>query len=284
MDIITSKPVNQLKSNIVVKGGELLYIDRLEDYFDYDYGSDNEAYEHRYTRKSGKKKYILVFSMIILPTLIFASIYSDNQGVESHLEIIGSEQIGIVTKKIYSPVSTFSGEKKKIAVVSGIHPREKLSISVADNLVKNIHLEPDQELVHYSINVRNNPDNYRVGRSNGEKLAAKYILPDVLKSDYDLVIVFHDHAPGYGEGYYIVTPKMDASSVFLAENVKETVYSFRYYKSNNNTESSSSNTVFTKPVAANGIKTFLYEIPEDSSYVEAYNMTQYLLYTCFKLI
>ncbi|MDI6643776.1 MAG: hypothetical protein QME14_01860 [Methanobacteriaceae archaeon] len=265
-------------------GGELLYVDKLEDYFDYDYESDNEDNEYYYTRRSGKKKYILVFSMILLPTLIFASIYSDNMGISSHPEIIGSEQIGIVTKEVYSPVSAFSGEKKKIAVVSGIHPRETLSISVADNLVKNIHLEPDQELVHYSINVRNNPSNYRVGRSNGEKLAAKFILPDILKSDYDLVIVFHDHAPGYGEGYYIVTPKMDGSSVFLAENVKETVYGFRYYKSNNNTESSSSNAVFTKLVAANGIKAFVYEIPEDDSYAQAYKMTQYLIYACFQLI
>ncbi|GAB4309633.1 MAG: hypothetical protein Kow0019_06860 [Methanobacteriaceae archaeon] len=265
-------------------GGELLYVDKLEDYFDYGYESDYEYYEYSYTRKSGKKKYILVFSMILLPTLIFASIYSNNPEIGSHPEIIGTDQIGIVTKQVYSPVSAFNGQKKKIAVVSGIHPRETLSISVADNLVKNIHLEPDQELVHYSINVRNNPSNYQVGRSNGEKLAAEYILPDILKYDYDLVIVFHDHEPGYGEGYYIVTPKMDGSSVFLAENVKETIYGFRYYKSNNNTEASSSNALFTKPVAANGIKAFVYEIPEDASYADAYKMTQYLIYACFQLI
>ena len=39
------------------------------------------------------------------------------------------------------------------------------------------------------------------------------------KSDPDLVIIGHDHEPGYGEGYYIATPTMDNASVDLAEEV-----------------------------------------------------------------
>ncbi|MGC9516676.1 MAG: hypothetical protein ACP5C3_03140 [Methanomicrobiales archaeon] len=261
-------------------GGELIYVDELEDYFnnDFDEVTDSNIY---YNKKSSKKKYILVFSLIIVPSLLFASIYSNNLDYKSDLEIIGSEEIGVVTKEVYSPINSFSHEKKTIALVTGIHPRENLSISVVDNLVENIHLEPDQELVHYSIDVRSNPTNYRIGRSNGEDLAARYVLPDILKSDYDLIIVLHDHAPGYGEGFYIATPKMDESSVKLAENVNQSIYQFRYYKSSNNSESSSSNILFTKPLASNGYKTFVYEIPHLTSYGEAYNMTQYLIYTCF---
>ncbi|AXV38149.1 MAG: hypothetical protein KO217_06645 [Methanobacteriaceae archaeon] len=263
-------------------GGQLIYVDNLEDYFNRAVESDNDVYNYN-TKKSIKKKYILVLSIILVPTLIFASMYSSLE-YNSHTEIIGRDDIGIVTKEVYSPVTAFSGEKKTIVLVTGIHPRENLSIKVVDNLVKDLHLTSNQELVHYSIDVRKNPLDYNKGRSNGEQLAARYILPDILKSDYDLVIVCHDHAPGYGEGFYIATPKMDESSVLLAENVNRSIYDFRYYKSSNSSESSTSNTLFTKPLAVNGYKAFVYEMPHLTSYVKAYNMTENLLYACFQLI
>jgi hypothetical protein len=139
-------------------------------------------------------------------------------------------------------------------------------------------------IVHYDIKVTNNPDSYNEGRNNGEGLAADYILPDILKSNDDLVIICHDHKQGYGQGFYIATPEMDEKSVKIAELVNQSIPGFNYYRADNIKESSSSAVKFSKPLASAGYMTFVYEIPEWITCNEAYSMTKTFIDKCFYFI
>ncbi|MGF7119081.1 hypothetical protein [Methanobacterium oryzae] len=266
-------------------GGDLIPTTDIYEYYGNIHYEDDVEYEPEYeTRKSSVSKTSLIillltvaFSLLALINIIDPQLTSDNQ-IPTH-QILGSDYRGYVTKDIYTN-SLLEGKSKTIVIVTGMHPREKVSKSVASDIAKKNYLYSNLEFVHYDITVTDNPDNYKLGRNNGEGLAADYILPDILKSNNDLVIICHDHKPGYGQGFYIATPEMDEESVKLAQSVDQTLVEFNYFKADSTKERSTSATKFSKPLAAAGYKTFVYEIPEWTSYREAYNMTSKLINAC----
>lgn len=267
-------------------GGELTLVHDIYDYYE---NNDSANYEYDYSYHSSSKgfkinkgTYFIVLIIIMTLSVFFFNGYlSDDttNSIQGH-SLIGSDSRGYVIKDIYATNKT--SNPRTIAIVTGIHPRETLSKNVTSDLITKYPLDSSIKIVHYSIMVTNNPDNYSVGRNNGEGLAADYILPDILKSTDDLVIICHDHIPGYGEGFYIATPAMDEKSVKLAESVNNSMSGLNYFKSNNNNkESSSSALKFSKPLANGGFKTFVYEIPEWKSYKEAYSLTRTFIDKCF---
>jgi len=172
---------------------------------------------------------------------------------------LGSDNNDYVTKEVYS----HSGSTFKIAVITGMHPREISAKTVVPEVIKNYTLTHNVEIVNYQINVTNDPNDFTIGRHNGEGLVIKYVIPDIAKSDYSLVIICHDHKKGYGNGYYIATSSKDNKSVALAESVHKLLPDFNYYQRNTDeeAESTSINRV-NNPIAATGTPVFVYEIPE----------------------
>lgn len=192
---------------------------------------------------------------------------------------IGSDSRGYVTRDIYAH---YGEQSVKIAIVTGIHPREEVSIVPVQWAGRVFALLP-VEVIIYSINVEDSPQDYSRGRANGEGLAATYILPDIKRSDYDLVVIAHAHKPGYGEGFYVATPQMDRASVEIAERVKED--GFNYYPVSGKTKyRSSSGRLFSRPLAAAGYPTLVYEVPEWSSPPEVFFMTIKLLRSSSSLL
>lgn len=267
-------------------GGELVLVHDIHEYFgNYEYSHKNRGYSSNKGKfRVNKVTLFLVSIIVIIPLVLYYNtsllnaIGSDTSLMQDH-SVIGSDSRGFVIKDVYG--GSDSKSFKTIAIVTGIHPRETLSKNVTSNLISNYALGSDKKIVHYNIKVTNNPDDFTVGRNNGEGIAADYILPDILKSKTDLVIICHDHNPGYGQGFYIATPEMDAKSVNMAELVNKSIPGFRYYKSNTTKKSSASAVKFSKPLASGGYKTFVYEIPEWISYNEAYAMTKTFIDTCF---
>jgi hypothetical protein len=186
---------------------------------------------------------------------------------------IGSDSKGYVIKDVYAA----NGQHpNKIAIITGMHPREKIAIDPMKTAVRNYALTHDIEVTDYDIHVLNNPENYTIGRFNGEELAAQYVIPDIKKTDYKLVIIFHAHQEGYGEGFYISTPAMDKKSVKIAENVPK-ITPLKYYKPSENEYKSTSALKVSDPIAEEGYPTFVYEIPENSDVEDATNRTNELL-------
>ncbi len=255
-------------------GGELILVDNINEYYGY------HGYYENSSGSRSKKSIVLFSSCLIIAFMIFMNIFYAptlyNPEIPNKL-ILGSDNRGYVTKEIHRN-SSVSGTV--IAVVTGIHPRENLSKRVTSDVINDYTSSSNIEVVHYDITVTNNPENYKNGRTCGEGLAADYILPDIQKSRCNLVIICHDHIPGYGDGFYIATPEMDEKSVKLAEIVNQSAGGLNYYRSDNIREHSSSALKFSKPLAVSGYKTFVYEIPGWENYNRAYNMTYKLFETC----
>lgn len=240
--------------------------------------------------RSRKKLYIalsLILILIITGVSYLIFFIPHNGGLEvSTPTVIASDYRGTVSKQIITAANASSNSttNKTIVVITGMHPREKLSIRAVSDMVTQYNLTSDQAIIHYSVNVTDNPDNYVNGRSNGEGLVSQYIIPDVKNSSADVVIICHDHAPGYGMGYYVATPKMDSPSVALGEVIENTLPEFTYYRASSNAEHGSSTLTVSNPLAVAGFRTLVYEMPEWASYNQAYSESKKLIATCFQAI
>ena len=200
---------------------------------------------------------IIIAILFIIGALILIS-YEEPIPMKSN--IIGDTDIGTVEKNIYGNESM----NNTIALITGIHPREKLAIDPEIKAAKDfVRQHDDVKVIHYQINVTQDPEDYENGRANGESLVHDFVNPDVTNSDADCVIISHSHEPWYGEGFYLATPEMDDASVEISLKINETT-DFNYYpRTGNETYKSTSAVLVSRPIAQAGYPTFVYEIPED---------------------
>ncbi len=222
-----------------------------------------------------KKRYFLIIMLLlIVGVIIFVNLSSHSS--------IGSDSKGYVTKDVYSH---YGQSNTKIAVITGMHPRETLSSTVVPYVIKFYALTHNVEITNYQVTVQDNPTDFDIGRANGQALVAKYITPDIKKSNESLVIICHDHEKGYGDGFYIATPSMDSKSVTLGTAVHSLLTNFNYYQrsTDEKAQSSSINQVDV-PIASTGAGVFVYEIPEWYGYWDAFWNTYSLLDASVKVI
>ena len=202
-------------------------------------------------------KLILIAALLLIIAGIFF-LENNNFSSQSDYQTLANESIGTVEKCIYGNENA----PNSIALITGIHPREKLSIEPEIKAAKEF-ANDNVKIIHYKVTVTDRPDDYDVGRNNGEKLVHDYVNPDVTKSDAGAVIISHSHIPEYGEGFYLATPEMDDASVKIASVINKTS-DFNYYPvTGNETYKSTSAVLVSKPIAQAGYPTFVYEIPED---------------------
>ncbi|MGZ7049105.1 MAG: hypothetical protein ACXVHO_03770 [Methanobacterium sp.] len=193
---------------------------------------------------------------------------------------LGSDSNGYVKKFEYS---FKNAPKSKIAVVSGMHPRETLSKNVSEDLVKNYAISNKVNIVNYIVEVNESYDNVLAGRNKGETLVANYIIPDIAKSGYNVVIIFHDHKKGYGDGFYVATPTMDAKTLAMADKFRKISPEYKYCERDpDKTAKSTSISKVDKPIADSGTPVFVYESPEWFKYQETYDAAYKLVDTAYK--
>ena len=202
-----------------------------------------------------KTKLVLILILVVIGGFFILQNTNYN---EITYHTIGNTSIGMVEKGI-------SGNENAttcIALITGIHPRETLSIDPEIEAAKQFGSD-DVKIIHYKVTVTENPQDYTEGRANGESLVHDYVNPDVTSSDADAVIISHSHVPEYGQGFYLATPEMDSASVNIARNIEKSS-DFNFYPvTGNETYKSTSAVLVSKPIALAGYPTFVYEIPED---------------------
>ena len=222
-----------------------------------------------------KKRTIIILILILIILLIigFAINNEKYRNVPVNTQLLEDSSIGTVEKVTFGNESA----NKSIALITGIHPREKLSIDPEIKAAREYVAEHDDvKIINYQVNVTKDPEDYDNGRANGESLVHNFVNPDVTQSDADCVIISHSHEAGYGEGFYLATPEMDDASVSIAEKIRETT-DFGYYpKTGNETYRSTSAVLVSCPIAHAGYPTFVYEIPEDISEQDSTNWTKTL--------
>ena len=205
-----------------------------------------------------KTKIILIIILLMIIGLIIAN--DEYQAEHAHYKLLGNNSLGTVEKIIYGNESA----NNTIALITGIHPREKLAINPEIKAAKEyVKDHEDVKIIHYQVNVTKDPKDYKKGRANGESLVHDFVNPDVTHTDADCVIISHSHVEWYGEGFYLATPEMDKASVKIAKKINNTS-DFGYYpRTGNESYKSTSAVLVSKPIAQAGYPTFVYEIPEN---------------------
>lgn len=199
-----------------------------------------------------KTKIIIILIILLGLILIFGN--SKDISYETLADTdIGSVEVGICGNE---------NATKCIALITGMHPREPLSIGPEIEAAKQFGGD-DVKIIHYKVTVTRDAQDYNLGRANGESLVHDYVNPHVTSSDADAVVISHSHIPEYGEGFYVATPQMDDASVRIAKNINQSV-DFNYYPvTGNETYKSSSAVLVSKPIAQAGYPTLVYEVPEN---------------------
>ena len=199
-----------------------------------------------------KTKIIIILIILLGLILIFGN--SKDISYETLADTdIGSVEVGICGNE---------NATKCIALITGMHPREPLSIGPEIEAAKQFGGD-DVKIIHYKVTVTRDAKDYNLGRANGESLVHDYVNPHVTSSDADAVVISHSHIPEYGEGFYVATPQMDDASVRIAKNINQSG-DFNYYPvTGNETYKSSSAVLVSKPIAQAGYPTLVYEVPEN---------------------
>lgn len=207
-----------------------------------------------------KRSYKIILIIALLAVIGGIIFFETGQYNEISYTTIANTSIGTVEMGI----SGNENATKCIALITGIHPRETLSIEPEIQAAREFGSD-DVKIISYKVTVTDSPQDYQQGRANGESLVHDYVNPNVTASDADAVIISHSHNPDYGEWFYLATPEMDDASVRLAEKISNSS-DFNYYPvTGNETYKSTSAVLVSKPIAQAGYPTFVYEIPEDIS-------------------
>lgn len=207
--------------------------------------------------KRKTKIILIVVLLIILGILIHSENYQEDH---STYKLLGNNSLGTVERIIYGN----DNATNSIALITGIHPREKLSINPEIKAAKEYADEHDDvKIIHYQVNVTKDPKDYKKSRANGESLVHDFVNPDVNTTDAKAVIISHSHVEWYGEGFYLATPEMDNASVEIAKKINETSHFGYYPKTGNESYQSTSAVLVSCPIAKAGYPTFVYEIPEN---------------------
>ena len=117
----------------------------------------------------------------------------------SSAAVIGSTSYGYVEKFTYGNPNS----NTKIVYITGVHPMEdQFSYDVA-NAVKNRSSSLKYRYTVYKIHVTKSASDYTQGRMNGQLLAQKFVVPDVIKNKPTFVFDIHEnHGASSGYKYY----------------------------------------------------------------------------------
>lgn len=113
-----------------------------------------------------KHKIILIVVILLILAGLIITDFKPSTTQQSS-KMLGDTDIGTVEKFIYGDASA----NKTICLITGIHPREPLSIDPEIKAAKEyVQYHKDVKIIHYEVNVTKDPQDYQKGRDNGENL------------------------------------------------------------------------------------------------------------------
>ncbi len=203
------------------------------------------------------KGIILLIAVCLVSSLI--SPYLDSPAkviVKPYSEVLADNSYGTVIKE--GPYGNASSPVK-IAYIVGVHPWEQYSHEVAVKAIKNHSNSLKYCYYIYQINVPGGIDSdYETGRMDGQILAKNYIVPDIEKSNYQLVVDIHSNKGGedsYAVDWFLNVPTADERSEKIAQEIESKIPGLTSY----NPPISSSPYFVTIPIIQSGTPAIIYE-------------------------
>jgi len=168
--------------------------------------------------------------------------------------VLGKTEYGNVIR--YGPYGNVSSTNRIVYIV-GVHPLENQSHQAIIESVTNQNSTLKCFYHIYQVNVSQDPDDYEKGRSNGQLLAYKYVVPDIKKMSADLVIDVHSNEGkgGYQKIRFLYIPQNLPKTEKLALEIKNQTKWLSIYTP----PSPTSPNYVTIPLIKAGIPSMLYE-------------------------
>lgn len=229
----------------------------------YDYATNEESLLQDLSEDYPILNQVLKF----IPTdLINSFTAGSTDSSDKSVKTIGKNSIGTVT--LEGPYGN-ANSSVKVAYILGQHPRESNAHdAIYDSLLNNSDYLNYSYYV-YRINVTAESDDFEESRMNGQLLAQDYVVKDVLKNGYGLVIDIHASNGGYVQDPYIFAPvSNDTVAYDAANNVTKAINYVIYYEP----ASYSSPQYSTIPIDEGGIPAIVFEMrgnPDHSLETEA---------------
>ena len=229
----------------------------------YDYSTNEDSLLQDLSENYPILNQVLKF----IPTDLINSFTADStDSSDKSVKTIGKNSIGTVT--LEGPYGN-ANSSVKVAYILGQHPRESNAHdAIYDSLLNNSDYLNYSYYV-YRINVTAESDDFEESRMNGQLLAQDYVVKDVLKNGYDLVIDIHASNGGYVQDPYIFAPvSNDTVAYEAANNVTQAINYVIYYEP----ASYSSPQYSTIPIDERGIPAIVFEMrgnPDHSLETEA---------------
>jgi hypothetical protein len=211
-----------------------------------------------------KKKILIVLTILIIISgvLIFANNLINNiPSKELKFTLLGSNSNGSV--ELIGPIGNVNS-KIKIAYIIGIHPLESFSHTTAYNTLFSHNQSLKYCYYIYRINVTDQPNVYETGRMHGQVLGEKFIVPNIDKENYSLVMDIHSNeaASGYAKTDSIFAPENNTDSKRIAEEIiANTNQTLIYFYP----EPQTSPKFVTLPIIKSGIPAIIFESDDGES-------------------
>jgi hypothetical protein len=183
-------------------------------------------------------------------------------------------------------LGTFGTGTNKVAMIVGIDPQEVQAhiamLNAVEALTKSLN---NIQITVFDVIVYNGTD-YTTGRTEGQDLAAMYIVPNI-NTSYKLVI--DDHGNRGLSGYlnsagepisdFLMAPGNDTTSLKIAYEIINSKYTSGLVYHNIPPADSTSPPVVTIPIAKKGIPTLIFE-----NYLNQHNYAQVLYVHALQLL
>lgn len=199
----------------------------------------------------------------------YGSNYSNNESLNittftSNIpQVLGGTDYGTVVKSgpYGNPNAT-----KKVAFVVGVHPLENESHMAMVQSVVRLNKSTNYCYYIYNVNVTKDRDSYNEGRMNGQKLAYKFAVPDIIQNHYSLVIDVHSNKDDkYQKQFFVVVPTPDERSMHYANKIISEIPGLVYYMPPGD-DGPKSPAYVTIPVINSGTPAIVYETNRTDPY------------------
>lgn len=210
---------------------------------------------------------MIVLGLIIIFTITICSVYYlTPTKTEQKYSVFSTQNLGNTSYGSVVKEGPYGNRESpiQIAIIVGVHPLESDAHIAMLNAIKQNSNSLKYGYTIYKVNVTQDPDDYQSGRMNGQLLANKFAVPDIINQKYKLTVDVHSNVGNWDESRFIFAPVAGSSSESIGRNLSNELPWLSYYVPPNPT----STIYVTEPLINAGIPALVYETFHDDSDTE----------------
>lgn len=184
---------------------------------------------------------------------------------KSSAVVLGNKSYGWAEKEVYGNQDS----KETIALIIGVHPREYGFHNATESALKGKSRALSKKFILYKIHVTESPLHFTIGRMNGQMIANKIVVPDIIKTKPNFVVDMHEDlwkTTGYKYPRFVYPVSKDKKTMNYLNNIIMSMSFLKIYS-----PGGSSPLYVTKPISKANIPVMVYETYKKDPYERKYS-------------